>query len=549
MAAALGPWQGSVPARAITILAPTLAALAAGAFALLRARFLPDERRIAWALLGAACLAWGLGGLSWAHQELWQQRALPLAERALPFPSVADVGFLLLLPPAAAALLVMVIGSTQATTRVRTFLDGLLITSALVFAAYVLFLRDIVGAAGGLDEDARLIALTYPIGDVFLLGLLVLVASRSLPQVRHTLAYLGVALVALTVADVGFWLEAVGGVSNQGHWSHIGWLVGFALIGYATVRPIPDVPPHVVPRPGLWLSALPLAPFVVSTGLAMVVQVDEGALPPFLFWNAIVVVATLAVRQFVMVYENLQLRRETEASYARLQEAEALRTRLLHTITHDLQNPLSPIQIQLHLLDKVELEAGTRRRIDLIGRNVEQIKRLTQDLADVSKLQGGELRLVRADMDLRAVLHDVADSFQPIAHQRGLQLDLDAAGALTVLGDAIRLRQVVANLVSNALKFTPAGGRVAIQGRREEGRVLVDVVDTGRGLAPEEAARLFQPFSQVHDPSESPERGSGLGLFISRGLAQAHGGTLTVSSQGLGTGTTFRLDLPASTQA
>jgi two-component system sensor histidine kinase BaeS len=176
---------------------------------------------------------------------------------------------------------------------------------------------------------------------------------------------------------------------------------------------------------------------------------------------------------------------------------------------------------------------------------VEQIKRLTQDLGDVSKLQGGELRLLRADMDLAPVLADVADSFQPIAHQRGLHLELAVVGILPVLADAIRLRQVVANLVSNALKFTPQGGRVTLAGRREGARVAVEVTDTGRGLTPEEAARLFQPFSQVHDPSESPERGSGLGLFISRGLAQAHGGTLTVTSPGRGKGATFRLDLPA----
>jgi signal transduction histidine kinase len=538
-------WGGAVATRAFVDLATMATALGAGTLALVRTRHLPGERRIAWTLLGLACVAWGLGNLAWSYLELWSQRGLPLADRSIPFPSLADVGYVLMLPLAAGALLVMVIGSTQATTRLRTFLDGLLISASVIFAAWVLFLRPIVAFAGGEGGLGGLLSLVYPVGDLMLLSLLVLVASRVPPAVRRTLAWLAAALLALTVADVGFWYLVANDSYSTGQWSDAGWAIGFLLIGYAAIRPIPDVPTHEAPRPGLALSALPLGPFVVSTGLAMVYQVQEGALSPFLFWNAIVVVGTLAVRQFVMVYENLQLRRETEASYARLQEAEALRTRLLHTITHDLQNPLSPIQIQLHLLEKVRLDDATRRRVDLIGRNVEQIKRLTQDLADVSKLQGGELRLLRADMDLRPVLIDVADSFQPIATQRGLRLEQDLAGALAVLGDAIRLRQIVANLVSNALKFTPSGGHVTIHGRRDGGRVLVDVTDTGRGLAPEEAARLFQPFSQVHKPNESPERGSGLGLFISRGLAQAHGGTLTVSSPGLGKGTTFRLDLPA----
>lgn len=538
-------WGGGVATRAFVDLATTCAALGAGTFALVRQRHVPGERRMAWILLGLACLCWGLGNLTWSYLELWSQRDLPVADRSIPFPSLADVGYVLLLPLTAAALLVMVIGTTQATTRMRTFLDGLLISSAILFAAWVLVLRPIIAFAGGMGGAGGVLSLAYPFGDLVLLSLVVLVASRVPRPVQRTLAWLAAALGAITMADMGFWYLVATDGYGTGQWTDAGWALGFLLIGYAAVRPIAHIPPHEAPRPGLALSALPLFPFVVSTGLAMVYQVREGALSPFLFWNAIVVVGTLATRQFVMVYENLQLRRETEASYARLQEAEALRTRLLHTITHDLQNPLSPIQIQLHLLEKIELAASTRRRIDLIGRNVEQIKRLTQDLADVSRLQGGELRLLRADMDLRTVLLDVADSFQPIAHQRGLQLDHDVSGALMVLGDAIRLRQIVANLVSNALKFTPSGGEVTIRSRREAGRILVDVTDTGRGLAPEEAVRLFEPFSQVHAPEESPERGSGLGLFISRGLAQAHGGTLTVSSQGLGKGATFRLDLPA----
>lgn len=538
-------WIGPTATRAFVDLTTTAAALAAGVLCLRRTRHLPGERRIAWILLGWGCLAWGLGNAAWSYLELWSQRHLPLAERSIPFPSAADVGYVLLLPLAAGALLVMVIGSTQATTRLRTFLDGVLIAASILFAAWALVLRPIVVFAGGVGGLAGALSLAYPFGDLVLLSLIVLVASRVPPAVQRTLAWLGMALVAITVADIGFWFLVANDQYSTGQWTDVGWALGFLLIGYAAIRPIPYVPPHAAPRPGLALSVLPLFPFVFSTGLAMMVQVREGALSPFLFWNAIVVVGTLATRQFVMVYENLQLRRETEASYARLQEAEALRTRLLHTITHDLQNPLSPIQIQLHLLEKAKVDDATRRRIDLVGRNVEQIKRLTQDLGDVSKLEGGELRLVRADTDLKAVLVDVADSFQPIAQQRGLVLRQDLPGALMVLGDAIRLRQIVANLVSNALKFTPAGGTVVVQGRRETGRIVVEVVDTGRGLAPEEASRLFQPFSQVHHPNESPERGSGLGLFISRGLAQAHGGTLGVSSPGLGHGSTFRLELPA----
>ncbi len=200
--------------------------------------------------------------------------------------------------------------------------------------------------------------------------------------------------------------------------------------------------------------------------------------------------------------------------------------------------------IQLKLLQDAPLDDAVRHRLDVVGRNVEQVKRLTSDLSDVSKLQDGRLKLVRQPMDLAATVRDVAESFQPIAAQRGVRLACDADAPLPVDGDAIRLRQILANLVSNALKYTSSGGQVTLAGSIRDGRVTVDAVDTGRGLTQDEQQRLFQPFSQVHKPEEAAERGTGLGLFISRGLAEGHGGTLSLRSEGLGAGSTFTLDLP-----
>lgn len=530
--------------RPVLVVGLVVACLAAGVLALRRAGRLPGERRTAWRLMGAASLCWAFGAITWAFQELWQQRALPPADRALPFPSVSDLGFLLFLPLAAAALLVLVGGATQRTARLRMALDGLLITSALVFAAWILFLRDLLALADRMGPLERAIALAYPVGDVFLIGVLVLVASRSGQELRRTLAYFGLVLAALLVADAGFWTQVANGGVATGRWSDAGWPAAFVLIGFAALRPIPQVIPHEAPRPGRWASALPLAPFAFSTCLAMVVQVREGALPPFLFWNAILVVGTLAVRQFVSVLENLQLRRATEQALEETNEAHRQRTRLLHSITHDLQNPLSPIQIQLRLL-ATGASDDVRRRLDIVGRNVEQIKRLVSDLSDVAKLQDGRLAVVREPMDLAAIVRDVGDSFRPLALERGIDLQCHADQPLPIRGDAIRLRQVQANLVSNALKFTPRGGKVVLRTQLRDGMAIAQVEDTGRGLAPEEAARLFQPFSQVHRPEESPERGTGLGLFISRGLAEAHGGTLTVTSAGLGKGSLFSVAVPA----
>jgi signal transduction histidine kinase len=540
-------WHGFAATRLVSDGATTLAALLATALCLRRARALADERRLAWVLLGLACLAWGLGNVAWTYQELWLQRGTPAAQRDAPFPSVADAGYAAFVPLAAGALLVFVIGATPAASRLRTALDGLLVTSALLFAAWVLVLRRILDGTGSAGALARTLAIGYPAADAFLLGLLLLVASRSTPTVRRTMAHLGAAFLAFLVADAGFWYSVAAADHPASPWTEPGWLAGFLLIGYAALRPIPASGPREAPSPGLWLSALPLAPFVASTALAVAVQVREGALPPFLFWNALAVVCVLATRQFVMLYETVRLRRESEEALRRLREAERVRSDLLHAISHDIQNPLTPIQLQLRILrDRGALPGPDRERLAVVQRNVDQVARLTADLADVSKLQDGRLPLLRQPMDLQAVLRDVVESFLPLAAERGIALRAGGDAPLPLEGDPMRLRQVVANLVSNALKFTPAGGSVTAAGRAEPGRVVVEVADTGRGLAPEEAARLFRPFAQVHPPGEGRERGTGLGLYISRGLVEAHGGGLGVESAGRGKGATFRLWLPTA---
>jgi signal transduction histidine kinase len=460
-------------------------------------------------------------------------------------PLAAHAGPALFYPLAAGSLLVLVVGATQATSRLRTVLDGVLITSALLFAAWALLLRGIAVGPAGHGDLGHALALGYPLGDVFLLGLVLLIASHSAPGVRRTLAFLAAALLCLLVADAGFWHAAASGAPPRDAWASVGWTAGFLLVGYAAMRPIPAAGATEAPGPGLLLGALPFAPFLLSVALAVAVQAEEDSLPPFLFWNAIVIVGALALRQFVMVYETVRLRREAEAALARLREAERVRTDLLNAITHDIQNPLTPIQLQLRLLRRTGgLAAEGLERLDVVQRNVDHVARLSADLADVARLQDGRLPVLRQPMDLRAVLRDVAESFLPVAQEAGVALSVEGDAPLPVDGDAVRLRQVVANLVSNALKFTPAGGRVTVSGRAVGGRVAVEVADTGRGLAPEETARLFRPFSQVHAPGEARVRGSGLGLYISRGLAEAHGGRLGVESGGLGQGATFRLELP-----
>ncbi|MCA1819117.1 MAG: HAMP domain-containing histidine kinase, partial [Halobacteriales archaeon] len=139
-----------------------------------------------------------------------------------------------------------------------------------------------------------------------------------------------------------------------------------------------------------------------------------------------------------------------------------------------------------------------------------------------------------------------AESFQESAHERGVTLTVRASGPVPVEADHERLAQVLSNLLTNALKFTPAGGAVTLRvGAGPGGGAEVAVEDSGRGLTADEAARLFQPFSQVHDPGEVKEPGTGLGLYICKGIVEAHGGRIQVKSAGRAHGSTFTFELPA----
>lgn len=230
----------------------------------------------------------------------------------------------------------------------------------------------------------------------------------------------------------------------------------------------------------------------------------------------------------------------------RLREAQQQRIRLLQQLAHDMGSPLTPLKLQVRLLqDRVD-DRG-REGLAILKRNVEHLQRLVEDVGDLARLEGGALRLDRRPLDLSALVRQAAESLAPAAAERGVALTADPDGPLPVEADAGRITQVLYNLVGNALKFTPAGGSITVRVAREDGMARVDVRDTGTGLRPDQLARLFQAFVQVHDPAsvKRPEdKGSGLGLNISKGLVEAHGGSIQADSAGPGLGSTFTFRLP-----
>jgi signal transduction histidine kinase len=230
---------------------------------------------------------------------------------------------------------------------------------------------------------------------------------------------------------------------------------------------------------------------------------------------------------------------------ARLRDLDRFKTNFLNAAAHELNTPLTPLQLQLHLLNKAE-ESGNiearRRALAIVGRNVERMALLVQDMLDVARLQSGRLAIQRQPADLAALLREAVETYRPPAEAKGIAIAMEGPTSLVVSIDPKRTSQILYNLVSNAIKYTPQGGQVTIRFRGDADKVTVDVQDTGLGFSQEQLDRMFVPFGQAHVQQVSAPS-TGLGLFISRGIAERHGGRLVATSPGPGLGATFTCTL------
>jgi PAS domain S-box-containing protein len=243
-----------------------------------------------------------------------------------------------------------------------------------------------------------------------------------------------------------------------------------------------------------------------------------------------------------------QKRRAEEAvrDLERLRQVHAFRTEFINTAAHELRTPLVPIRAELFLLKSgaAGLAEQGRRSVEVLDRNVARLGDLVDDLLDAARFQAGRLALDRAERDLHELARDAVDSFRQAARERGVMLAHEASGDGEAAFDPARMAQVLYNLLANAIRFTPAGGQVVVRSGVAGGWATLEVQDTGAGLRPEDMQRLFQPFVQVH-PGPPSRTGSGLGLYISRGLVELHGGSLTAASDGPGRGSRFTARWPA----
>lgn len=240
-------------------------------------------------------------------------------------------------------------------------------------------------------------------------------------------------------------------------------------------------------------------------------------------------------------------------------EVDRMKSEFVSLVSHELRTPLTSIKGYVDLLldgDAGELTEEQQEFLGIIKNNADRLIALINDLLDVSRIESGKIELQRGPLDLAQLIQGVADSLHPSIEAKGQHLTLDLEGRRelsqvgqdctflpTVMADADRVTQILINLLSNAYKYTPAGGSISVRAYSEGDYVRVDVQDTGIGLSTEEQSQIFTRFFRANNRTVQEVGGTGLGLSIARSLVEMHSGKITVSSSP-GQGSTFSFTLP-----
>jgi signal transduction histidine kinase len=322
------------------------------------------------------------------------------------------------------------------------------------------------------------------------------------------------------------WLAIVGSRSEL--------LAGFAAVAFARALPVKLVGAPAYPS-SEWRSA------IVLGAVAMIACVTIQKL----VGDARVRAEQLLGRAAALEEAASQLEHQNE----QLRELDNVKDEFVGLVSHELRTPLTSIigYLEMVLEENAEpLTTSQRQYLGTVNRNVERLATLVNELLFLAQVDAGRLELNLAEADLNQLLAEAAEAAQPAAKAKQIELSFETTRLAPVVCDRARIAQLVDNLVSNAVKFTPEGGRVEVKAVADRTAVSLSVSDTGIGIPPDELPRLFDRFYRASSAISSATPGTGLGLAISQAIAKAHDSTITVQST-LAHGTTFRLFLPTGT--
>ena len=357
--------------------------------------------------------------------------------------------------------------------------------------------------------------------------------TRAAPKASAVAAYGGAVAVTLAALFLRWFLDPwlddrapyatlYGAVAIAVWFGGLGPAVLAMLLGYGLIN-VRYVAPHGELAIGGPADGIALGLFALSTSL--------------------VIVLGEAMRRARDRYRASEA--ELTARALELQRADENKSRFLAVMAHELRNPLAPLQNGIALLRMRRDEVSVDETHDMMERQIAQLTRLIDDLLDTSRIDRGKLELRMQPVALAEVVRTGVDTARPNIDARGHALEVRAPqDSLCVEGDPVRLAQVVSNLLNNAAKFTPPGGRIELSAGAEHGRAVLRVADNGIGIAPEHLNEVFDMFVQLGEPHAGTPGGLGLGLTLARAIVLRHGGEIEVRSAGRGKGTEFTVRLP-----
>jgi len=266
------------------------------------------------------------------------------------------------------------------------------------------------------------------------------------------------------------------------------------------------------------------------------------------FWARVVVTALRDsaghMRGFAKVTQDLTERRYLQD----LEQTSKNVSAFISMLTHELRNPLAPIRTAIQVIPHMyKTESGLDDMLQMIDRQSAHLARILDDMMDVSRAAQGKITIEKKPVDMTEVVQRALETATPSIEANNHRVALDlTAKALHVEGDFCRLTQLITNLLNNAARYTPHGGSITVTARDEEGKAVVRVADSGRGIEPEDIERIFAMFVQGRSSENNAGGGLGVGLALARTIAELHGGSLTAHSAGMNTGSEFTLKMPLS---
>ena len=228
-----------------------------------------------------------------------------------------------------------------------------------------------------------------------------------------------------------------------------------------------------------------------------------------------------------------------------LEQADANKNEFISALSHELRNPLAAISAGIELLDITQDISQTRNAKQIMKRQMSQLCKLVDDLLDLTRITYNKINLMKEHINLNELVKSAAEDIRPRYVTEGIALSLQIqAQPIYLNADSVRIAQIIQNVLSNAIKFTPSEGNVCLTLKQEGNNAIIIVQDNGIGISPELLPKLFTPFTQADHTLDRKNSGLGLGLSIVKGMAELHGGSASAFSEGLGKGSTFTIRLP-----